>query len=88
MENSKEGQDLQEYYNSQKYWILVNRAESSFGLGDFAAYHQAIEESKLVPHHPWQEESFTEQIGKLEAEMKKIGHLLEPKWKMPEPTLD
>lgn len=88
LENSKEGQDLQEYYNSQKYWILVNRAESSFGLGDFAAYHQAIEESKLVPHHPWQEESFTEQIGKLEAELKKIGHLLEPNWNMPKYSPD
>lgn len=81
---SREGLDLQEYYNTQKYWILVNRAEASFGLGDFATYRLSLEESKMIPHHLWQEESFTEQIGKLEAEMKKIGHVLEPKWEMPE----
>lgn len=81
---SREGLDLQEYYNTQKYWILVNRAEASFGLGDFATYRLSLKESKMIPHHLWQEESFTEQIGKLEAEMKKIGHVLEPKWEMPE----
>lgn len=81
---SKESQELQEYYNAQKYWILVNRAEASFGLGDFVTYYQSIQDSKLIKFHPWQEESFTEQINKLEAEMKKIGHLLEPKWKMPD----
>jgi hypothetical protein len=82
-DGTKDGQELQEYYNSQKYWILVNRAEASFGLGDFDTYRKAIEESKIIPFHPWQLESFTEQIGKLEAELKKVGHLLDPKWVAP-----
>ncbi|GAA0881191.1 hypothetical protein GCM10009119_41610 [Algoriphagus jejuensis] len=82
-DGTKDGQELQEYYSSQKYWILVNRAESYFGLGDFASYRKHVEESKNIPFHPWQLESFTEQIGKLEAELKKVGHLLEPKWIAP-----
>ncbi|TDQ18554.1 hypothetical protein DFQ04_0356 [Algoriphagus boseongensis] len=83
-DGTKDGQELQEYYNAQKYWILVNRAEASFGLGDFATYQLSVEESQKVKFHLWQLESFTEQIGKLKAEMKKIGHLIEPKWEFPE----
>ncbi|MBN7801328.1 hypothetical protein J0A67_10680 [Algoriphagus aestuariicola] len=82
-DGTKDGQELQEYYNSQKFWILVNRAEANFGLGNFEAYQIALTESKNIPFHPWQLESFTEQIGKLEAELKKVGHLLAPKWTAP-----
>ncbi|MBN7812647.1 hypothetical protein J0A68_16955 [Algoriphagus sp. H41] len=82
-DGTKDGQELQEYYNSQKYWILVNRAESSFGLGDFDTYREALAQSKNIPFHTWQLESFTEQIGKLEAELKKVGHLLDPQWIAP-----
>lgn len=82
-DGTKDGQELQEYYNSQKYWILVNRAEAHFGLGEFDAYHAAVEQSKNTPFHPWQLESFTEQFGKLEVELRKVGHLLEPKWIAP-----
>ena len=81
---TKEGQELQEYYNSQKYWILVNRAESYFGLGEFESYRQSLNESNTIHFHSWQLKSFTEQIGKLATEMKKVGHLLEPKWNAPE----
>lgn len=83
-DGSKEGKELQEYYNTQKYWILVNRAEASFGLGDFDTYHKSLEESNKVPFHQWQLESFTEQMGNLASELKKVGHLLEPKWNAPE----
>jgi hypothetical protein len=83
-DGTKDGQELREYYNSQKYWILVNRAECYFGLGNFEAYRKYVAESKNIPFHPWQEESFTEQIGKLEPELKKVGHLLEPKWVAPD----
>jgi hypothetical protein len=79
-DGTKDGQELQEYYNAQKYWILVNRAESSFGLGDFDTYKLSIQESQNVNFHPWQLESFTEQIGKLKAELTKVGHLIQPKW--------
>ncbi|SEG04935.1 hypothetical protein SAMN03080598_02320 [Algoriphagus boritolerans DSM 17298 = JCM 18970] len=83
-DGTKEGKELQEYYNIQKYWILVNRAESYFGLGDFDLYRKNRDASNNVPFHQWQLESFTEQIGKLAAEMKKVGHLLEPKWISPD----
>lgn len=82
-DGTKDGLELQEYYNSQKYWISVNRAESHFGLGNFDAYRINLEESKNIPFHTWQQASFNEQIGKLEAELKKVGHLLEPKWVAP-----
>ncbi|WP_332912857.1 hypothetical protein [Algoriphagus boritolerans] len=72
-DGTKEGKELQEYYNIQKYWILVNRAESYFGLGDFDLYRKNRDASNNVPFHQWQLESFTEQIGKLAAEMKKSG---------------
>jgi hypothetical protein len=80
---TKEGQELKEYYNSQKYWIMVNQAEASFGLGDFDTFRVCLEESQKMPHHPWQLESFTDQLGKLQTELKKVGHLLEPKWIAP-----
>ncbi len=80
---TKEGQELQEYYNSQKYWITVNRAEAHFGLGNFEASRKSLEESKNITFHAWQQESFTEQMGKLTTELKKVGHLLEPKWVAP-----
>lgn len=83
-DGTKDGQELGEYYNSQKYWILVNRAEAMYGLGRFEESDQAIEESKKVQHHPWQVESFQQQLGKLATEMKKVGHLLEPKWISPD----
>ncbi len=80
---TKDGQELQEYYNSQKFWILVNRAEAHYGLGNFQAYRDYFLEAKNIPFHPWQLDSFTEQIGKLAPELKKVGHLLEPKWVAP-----
>lgn len=76
----KDGKELQEFYHSQKFWILVNRSESHFGLGDFDTAAKSSEEAMNIPHHPWQLESFTEQMGKLSLELKKVGHLLEPKW--------
>lgn len=81
---TKVGQELQEFYNGEKYWILANRAESSFGLGLFDAYRKSVKESNKVPFHPWQRDSFTGQIRNLEAELKKVGHLLEPKWIAPD----
>lgn len=82
-EGSKEGKDLQEYYNVQKYWITVNRAEAYFGLGDFENYQKNEEESKNIPFHSWQLESYTDQLAKLARELKKVGHLLLPQWAAP-----
>lgn len=82
-DGTKDGKELQEYYNAQKYWIQVNRAESHFGLGNFDSYQKSLKDSESIPFHPWQVESFTEQIGKLATELNKVGHLLEPMWIAP-----
>jgi hypothetical protein len=81
---TKEGKELQEYYDSQKFWIAVNQAEASFGLGDFKAYHVHLENAKNIPHYAWMWDSFSDQLAKLESKMKTVGHLLDPAWKKPE----
>lgn len=82
-QGTKESLDMQEYYDAQKFWITVNRAEASFGLGRFGDYKKYMDEAKKMPHPDWMWESFTDQLGKLKAELTKIGHFLEPTWKSP-----
>lgn len=82
-QGTKESLDMQEYYDGQKFWITVNRAEASYGLGRFDDYTKYQEEAKKIPHPAWMWESFTDQLGKLGTELSKIGHLLEPNWKSP-----
>jgi len=82
-QGTKESLDMQEYYDAQKFWITVNRAEASFGLGRFGDYGKYMDEAKKMPHPDWMWESFTDQLGKLKAELTKIGHLLDPTWKSP-----
>ncbi len=82
-QGTKESLDMQEYYDAQKFWITVNRAEASFGLGRFGDYRKYMDEAKKMPHPDWMWESFTDQLGKLKAELTKIGHFLEPTWKSP-----
>ncbi len=82
-DGTKDGQELQEYYNTQKFWILVNRAEAYFGLGKPDDYNKYVELAKKNPHATWMWESFTGQIGKLANELTKVGHLMEPSWRAP-----
>ncbi len=82
-QGTKESLDMQEYYDAQKFWITVNRAEASFGLGRFGDYRKYMDEAKKMPHPDWMWESFTDQLGKLKAELTKISHFLEPTWKSP-----
>src|SRR5690606_504534 len=82
-DGTKDGQELQEYYNAQKFWISVNRAESHFGLGNFDEYNKFLEQGKKIPHPIWMWESFTAQMDKLAIELTKSGHLMEPSWKVP-----
>lgn len=82
-QGTKESLDMKEYYNAQKFWITVNRAEAYFGLGMFNKYNEYKEAAKKIAHPAWMWESFLDQLGKLEAELTKIGHLSEPIWKSP-----
>lgn len=82
--DTKESQELKEYYSNQKFWITVNRAEANFGLGNFSIYENYVEEAKKIPHPVWMWESFTDQIGRLEAELIKSGKMMDPVWSPPE----
>ncbi|GEO07740.1 hypothetical protein SAE01_02360 [Segetibacter aerophilus] len=62
--------------NEQKFWILVNRAEAYFGLGNKEAYVEAREQAKQIDHKPWMLEVFDEQVEKLDELMNKYGHFL------------
>jgi len=78
---TKEGQDLQEYYDAQKFWIAVNQAEAFFGLGDFELYQKYLQTAQNIPHHTWMWESFSDQLAKLQTKLGAVGGLVEPPWK-------
>ncbi len=78
--NAEDIQKQKDYNNAQKFWILVNKAEAHFGLGEFAAYRACIEEAKRYPHTDWMFQSFNEQINKLHVLLSKYGNLLETPW--------
>jgi hypothetical protein len=80
---TKEGQDLQEYYNAQKFWIAVNQAEAFFGLGDFESYQKYNQTAKNIPHPTWMWESFSDQLAKLRRKLIAVGGLVEPSWTAP-----
>ena len=49
----------------QMFWILINRAEANFGLGDMDAYAKAVEDAEKIEHDDWMMDSLKEQIDKL-----------------------
>lgn len=49
----------------QMFWILINRAEAYFGLGNIEAYKEALAAAKKLDHEEWMLESLKEQISKL-----------------------
>lgn len=81
--DNKEMLKQQSYYNEQKFWIFVNKAEAHFALGEFDEYKKALDAAKLIEHKPWMMESFQEQVAKLRILLERNGHLLNPAWKEP-----
>ncbi len=73
-------QKQKDYYNEQKFWILVNKAEAYFGLGDFDEYKKAVAAAEQVEHKDWMMQSFKEQVNKLQVLLTKHGNLLETPW--------
>lgn len=49
----------------QMFWILINKAEANFGLGDMEAYESAVAEAEKIEHDKWMMDSLKEQIEKL-----------------------
>jgi tetratricopeptide (TPR) repeat protein len=64
----------------KKFWILVNKAEAYFGLGEFEKYKEAKAAAEKMPHEEWMMNSFREQLQFLGNVLKNIGHLLRPQW--------
>lgn len=70
----------QYYYDEQKFWILINKAEAYFGLGEFDNYRKAREDAAAIGHADWMMKSLDEQIAKLRKLLIAKGDLLNPKW--------
>ncbi len=66
--------------NEQKFWIMVNKAEVHFGLGEMEDFKKAIEIAKGIMHTQWMWKVFDDEIIELRELMKKHGHLLNPPW--------
>lgn len=66
--------------NEQKFWILVNKAEAHFGLGQLEEYKKARTEARAIEHASWMMNSFDQQVNKLRKLLEKHGHLLNPPW--------
>jgi hypothetical protein len=49
----------------QKFWILVNKAEAYFGLGEQDKYEEARHQAESIPYQNWMMESFTHQLEML-----------------------
>jgi len=66
--------------NGQKFWILVNKAEAHFGLGQFEDFKKARADAELIQHEQWMAQSVDAQTDKLHKMLVKNGHLLNPAW--------
>lgn len=66
--------------NEQRFWILVNKAEAHFGLGQIAAYEAAKQQATTVEHGPWMMKAFTDEVEKLRMLLRKWGHFLPSGW--------
>ena len=55
----------------QKFWILLNRAEAYFSLGNDLEYLNAKTTAQAITHEDWMMESFTQQIDRLAIILKK-----------------
>lgn len=73
-------QKQKDYYNEQKFWILVNKAEAYFGLGRFEEYKQTVAAAQNIEHTDWMMQSFQDQVNKLKLLLTKYGNLLEKPW--------
>lgn len=80
LENSAMAAEQKVIENEQRFWILVNKAEAHFGLGQITAYNVAKEDAEAVEHGSWMMKAFTDEVEKLKVLMRKYGHLLPGGW--------
>jgi hypothetical protein len=60
----------------EQFWILVNKAEAHFGLGQKTAYNLAVNDAMKIEHTQWMLKSFTDQLEELSGLLKKHGHYI------------
>ncbi len=71
----------QKIQNEEEYWILVNKAEASFGRGETDEYKKADALARALEPTPWLLKSYEEQLGDLKKLLLQFGHLMNPPWK-------
>ena len=72
--------DQKRIETEQRFWILVNKAEAHFGLGEMTAYEAARKQAEDMEHSVWMMKAFTDEVEKLGVLMNKYGHLLPGGW--------
>jgi hypothetical protein len=65
----------------EKFWIMVNKAEAHFGLGEMDNYRVAVTTAEALHHEPWMMKAFTDQLDKLRLLLREHGQSLNPAWK-------
>jgi hypothetical protein len=66
--------------NEQMFWILANKAESHYALGEMQEYENALSEAKKASLADWMMKAHDDQHILLRELMKKYGTLLNPAW--------
>jgi hypothetical protein len=61
-------------------WILANKAEAHYGLGEMNLYKETIAKMNVHQTNAFVMSVFDEQMSKLKPLMKQFGHLLNPAW--------
>ena len=66
--------------NEEEYWILVNKAEAHFGLGEMEEYKKADAMAKALEPTSWDLKSYETQVNDLRKLLLQYGHILNPPW--------
>lgn len=66
--------------HTEMSWILANKAEAHYGLGEMNLYKETIAKMNVHQTDAFVMSVFDEQMSKLKPLMKQFGHLLNPAW--------
>ncbi len=71
----------QRIQNEEEYYILANKAEAYFGLGEMDEYKKADAMARALEPTPWILKGYDDQVADLEKLLIQYGHLMNPSWK-------
>lgn len=71
----------QRIQNEEEYWILVNKAEAHFGLGEMEEYKKADRMARALDPEIWLLKGYEGQVEDLRNLLLQYGHLMSPGWK-------